>query len=124
MAVSRVSLRSHLTPRLCWLKARALGGVFGLDVDDAELAILTLAMRRHHPEEIDRAAGRGHVRMIALRHQDEVAFVYDRGKLWRGRVRVDHLNAPGGRGHVDVEGGPFHHLPLPLANPRRPVPGP
>src|SRR5215211_3761944 len=51
-------------------EAGAAGGKLGLDVDDAVLAVFALAHGRHHPHEVDLAAGRGDVRVIAARHQD------------------------------------------------------
>ena len=54
------------------------GAEAGLDVDDAELAIVDLAVRRHHPDEVDAVAGRGDVRVIAGRHQHGVAVAHDR----------------------------------------------
>src|SRR5687768_8567476 len=60
---------------------RAFLSVFGLDVDDSELAVDTLAVRGHHPEKIDRAAGSRHIRVVTLRHQDDVAFAYNLDQL-------------------------------------------
>src|SRR5215216_7523169 len=98
-----------LPPRPRGLKPRPARRVFGLHVDDPELTVLAFANGGHHPEEIDRAAGRGDVRVIALRHDHQIAFAHDDRKLGLARVGIDQLNAPGGRRHVDVEVSLFEH---------------
>ena len=94
---------------------------FRLDVDDAVLTIVVLAVRRHHPEEVDGAARRRDVRVVALRHQHDVAFAHDGGDLGLARVGVDQLHAERRRRHVDVEVGLFEHRGVLVRRPRRPV---
>src|SRR5262245_19332271 len=74
-----------------------------VNVHDAELTILQFTARRHHPEEVDRMAGRGDVRMVALRHEDDISLTNDRRKLRILVVRVDQLDAEGRVRHVDVK---------------------
>ena len=80
-----------------------------------------LAGGGHHPEELDGSAGRRHVRMIALRHQHDVAFADDRRQFRLAIVGVDELNAERGARHVDVEVRFFGELRVLVRRPRRPV---
>ena len=61
-----------------FVEARSEHREIGMDVDDAVLAIRVFDVRGHHPHEVDRAARRGDVRVISLRHQHDVALVDDR----------------------------------------------
>ena len=97
------------------------GGELRLHVDDAVLSILALAVGRHHPEKVDRPARCGDVRVIALRHQHDVAFADDRRELGFLRVGVNQLQAERRRRHVDVEIGLFEHRGMFVRRPRRPV---
>jgi hypothetical protein len=55
----------------------------------------SLAVRGHHPES-DGSTGSGHVRVKALRHEDDVAFVHDRRELGLAAVRYQlHTDGAG-----------------------------
>ncbi len=59
-ATGAASLLARFEPRAGAVEA-------GLNVDHAELAILDLAVGRHHPDEVDAVAGRRDVRVVARR---------------------------------------------------------
>src|SRR5690349_17549637 len=78
-------------------EARLHGAERGLYVDHAELTIDALALRSHHPHEIDGVAGASDVGMVAARHDHDVAVVDHADELRRIAVGVDELHAVGGR---------------------------
>src|SRR5258706_16380272 len=82
-------------------EARLRGAEGRLDVHDAELAIFAFALRRHHPDEVDRVAGTRNVRVVALGNDDGIA-VRDHADEFGGlAVGVRELDAVGGRRHVE-----------------------
>jgi hypothetical protein len=64
-----------------------------MDIDNPELAVQVFAVGGHHPQKVDRAAWRRNIRVIPLRHEYDIAFPHDRGKLWFFVVGVDELDA-------------------------------
>src|SRR5579871_1433015 len=73
------------------LQTRAGRGILGLHVDESEFAVGHFTMRRHHPKEIDGAAGSGDVGMIALGHDHAIAFADRHHQFWFPRIGVDEL---------------------------------
>src|SRR5687767_15832104 len=70
-------LRNIFALLLGCLKTRASRVVFRLNVDHTEFPVLAFFVCSHHPEEIYRTARSGNIRVIALRHEDNVAFADD-----------------------------------------------
>ena len=83
--------------------ARSWPREVGVHVHHPEQAVLHLAVRRHHPQEADRVPRDRHVRVVALRHQHDVAVAHEFHALGLVLVGVDHLQREGLRRHVEVD---------------------
>src|SRR5687768_16726160 len=114
-------MKSSPNSFLSLVETGAACGKFGLHVDDAEQTIVILAIRRHHPEEIDLTAWSGDIRMVSGGYEYDITFADDRRHFRIGFVRVNQLHAERGRGHIDVEIGFLGENGMLVRRPRGPV---
>src|SRR5262249_46035485 len=92
-----------------------------LDINDAELTILLLAVSGHSPEKIDAMVWNGDIGVVSAGHENGIAITNDGNELRILGVIIDKLNTICGPGHIEVYVHFFQHDRMFVRRPASPI---